>query len=260
MAFRTLFLFLLACALGSILATAQGDDFRVENEVYAGSDEKPVTETLTLFSGDVAYDFVLGDRSDGIEFKYVTVFNNRLNSIVLLDPKRKIRTTLTTHELAEFTAAIRKRADDEPNNGLFGPVFSVTYEDAERQITMTSDKLTYRAKGVSPKDPTAAKRYRRFADWYAQLNATWGNLPPFGRIELNRILAEKGLLPLDVERTIVLNRKKTVAHSKHSVNWALSNTDRRRIEQAGEMMTNPNLRTVSLQEYWGIKTDVAAKQ
>ncbi len=258
MALRPLFLFVLAFALGSVLATTRGGDFRVESEVYLGSDTEPVFETLTLFAGDVVYDFALGDQSDRTESKEVTVLNKRLGRIVLLDAKRKIQTTLTTRELAKFTAAIRKRATDEPNSGLFSPVFTVAYEEAGRQITMTSDELTYRAKGVSPKDPTAAKRYSNFADWYARLNATRGNVPPFGRIELNRVLAEKGLLPLEIERTTVLNRKKTAAHSKHSVIWTLSNTDRRRIDLAGQMMAN--LRPVSLKEYWGIKTEVAAKQ
>ncbi|MDP6060833.1 MAG: hypothetical protein QGH33_18140, partial [Pirellulaceae bacterium] len=138
MALRPLFLFVLAFALGSVLATTRGGDFRVESEVYLGSDTEPVFETLTLFAGDVVYDFALGDQSDRTESKEVTVLNKRLGRIVLLDAKRKIQTTLTTRELAKFTAAIRKRATDEPNSGLFSPVFTVAYEEAGRQITMTS--------------------------------------------------------------------------------------------------------------------------
>ncbi len=256
MALRTLFLFILAFALGSMLATAQGDDFRVENEVFKGRDTKPVVETLTLFSGDFVYDFVLGDQSIGIECEEVTVFDMRRGRIMLLDAKRKIQTSLTTKELGQLTEAFRQRAANEPNNGLIIPIFAVVYVEAEQEITMTSNALTYRVKGFSPKDPAAAKRYSNFANWYAQLNAIIGNLPPFGRMELNRLLAEKALLPSKIERTIVLNRKKTVAHSEHSVLWTLSNTDGRRIQLAGELMTN--LRKVSLQEYWGIKSQVAA--
>jgi len=257
MALRTLFLFILAFTLGSILATAQGDDFRIENEVFRGNSTKPVAETLTLFAGDFVYDFVLGDQSDGIEYEEVTVFDNRRGRNLLLNAKRKIQTVLTTKELGQLTTAFRQRAANEPNGGLLAPVFTVTYEKAAQQLTMTSNALTYRVKGIATKDPTASKRYSNFADWYAQLNAVIGNLPPFGRIELNRLLAEKGLLPLEIERTIVLNRKKMTAHSEHTVIWTLSNTDRRRIERAGELMTT--LRSVSLKEYWGIKTDVAAR-
>ncbi len=257
MAFRTLFLFILAFALGSLLASAQGDDFRVENKVFRGSNTKPVAETLTLFSGDFVYDFVLDDQSDGIECKEITVFDNRRGRILLLNTKRKIQTMLTTKELGQLTDAFRKRAANEPNNGLFAPVFTVAYEEAEQQLTMTSNAISYRVRGFSTKDPAAVKRYTRFADWYARLNAIIGNVPPFGRIELNRLLAEKGLLPLKIERTIVLNRRKTVARSEHSIIWTLSNTDRRRIERAGEMMTT--LRSVSLPEYWDIKTEVATR-
>lgn len=258
MALRPLFLFLLAFALGSALATAQGDDFRMETGVYSGNDQEPTHEALTVFSGDVVYNFELGDQPDRIESTLVTVFDVRRGRIVMLDGDRKIQTTVTTQQLMDFAAAIRKRAADEPNNGLFNPAFTVAYEEAERQLTMTSDELTYRVNGATPKDATAAKRYSSFADWYARLNAAWGNVPPFGRIELNRILADKGLLPLEIERISVRDKKKTTVRSQHSANWTLSNTDRRRIDHAGQMMAN--LPTVSLKEFWGLKTEVAARQ
>jgi hypothetical protein len=257
MPLRPLFLFILAFVLGSMIATAQGDDFRVENEVFTGRDKKPVAETLTLFSGDFVYDFVVGDQAKGIESKEVTVFDIRRGRITLLDSSRKVQTSLTTKELQQLTDAFRKMAANEPNGDLIIPEFLVAFDEAERRITLTSNALTYRVKGFSPKDPTAAKRYSNFADWYARLNAIIGNLPPFGRIELNRRMAENGLMPARIERTIVLNRKQTVAHSEHSVLWTLSNTDGRRIKHAGEMMSN--LRKVSMKEYWRIKDQVVAK-
>ncbi len=257
MALRPLILFVLAFALGSMLATAHGDDFRVETRVYIEKEEAPAFETLTVFAGDVAYDFVVGS-TDQVDAKIVTVFDQRRGRIVLLDGQRKIQTELTTQWLADFAAAIRdKRGENAAGTGLFTPVFSVSYEEAEQQLTMTSDDLTYRVSGETPKDPTAAERYSAFADWFARLNAARGNIPPFGRIELNRILAEKGLLPLRIERTSVRKRKKSNVHSVHSSNWTLSNTDRRRIDRAGQMMAE--LRSVSLQEYWGIKADPTAQ-
>ena len=93
MALRALFLFILAFALGSILATAQGDDFRIENEVYTGRASKPVAETLTLFSGNFVYDFVLGDQLNGLECKEITVFDKRRGRIVLLNAERKVDRT-----------------------------------------------------------------------------------------------------------------------------------------------------------------------
>jgi len=268
MALRPLLLFVLAFALGTILASARGDDFRVETKVYQETETEAAFETLTVFSGDVVYDFVLGRNSDQVEAKIVTVFDPRHGRIVLLDADRKMQAELTTQQLADFSASIRKLATDDRENELFNPVFTVTFEEATSQITMTSSELTYRVEGESPKDRTAAKRYSNFADWFARLNAARGNVPPFGRIELNRILNEKGLLPVKIERTAMLpvqiegtalrKKKKSTARSEHASYWTLSNTDRRRIDHAGHLMAN--LRTVSLKEYWGIEADVAATQ
>lgn len=258
MPLRPLILFVLAFALGSLLASARGDDFRMETAIYVGGDAEPAVETLTLFAGDVVYDFQLGKQADRIKPKIVTVFDVRRGRIVMLDDHRKMQSTLTTQQLMDFSAAIRKRAADERNSGLFNPVFTVAYEEADRQLTMTSDDLTYRVTGQSPHDPTAAQRYSSFADWYARLNAACGNVPPFGRIELNRILAEKGLLPVEIERTTVRDKKKTSVRSVHATNSTLSNTDRRRIEHADLMLAN--LPNVSLKVYWSLEAEVAARQ
>ncbi len=256
MALRPLILFVLAFALGSYLATARGDDFRVETRVYLEKEVEPAFETLTVFSGDVVYDFVLSQGSAAAETTMVTVFDQRRGRIVLLDGERKIQTELTTQWLSEFTTKMREGRDQNEQGGaLFRPVFSVTHEESAHQITMTSDGLTYRVTGEMPKDSTAAKRYRSFADWFARLNAARGGIPPFGRIELNRILNEEGLLPVRIERTLVRGRKKSQVHSEHASNWTLSNTDRRRIDQAGQMMAE--LPSVSPLKFWGVKTEVA---
>jgi len=258
MALRPLILFVLAFALGSLLATARGDDFRLETKVLAENSSVPLIETLTVFSGDIVYDFVIDEQANRIESKIVTVFDQRRGRIVMLDAQRKMQTTMTTEQLMDFTTAMRKRAGEERNGGLFNPEFTVTYEEAERRITMTSDDLTYRVTGETPTDATSAERYSRFADWYARLNAAWGNVPPFGRIELDRILAEKDLLPLEIVRTTVRDKKKSTVRSEHAANWTLSNTDRRRIDYADQLMAS--LREVSLKEFWGVRTEATAKK
>jgi len=110
MALRPLILFALAFALGSLLASARGDDFRMETKVYVGSDEAPAIETLTLFSGDVVYDFVLGNQPERIDSKLVTQFDMRNGKIRLLDGAREIQSTMSTLLLMDFTGAIRKRS------------------------------------------------------------------------------------------------------------------------------------------------------
>jgi hypothetical protein len=101
---------------------------------------------------------------------------------------------------------------------------------------LSSKFLTYRVKTEEPKQEDAAQQYQHFADWYARLNATRpGNPPPFARIELNQAVANRRLIPKEIQREITvtqgLNKTTLVARSRHIVNWRLSRTDREKITE-----------------------------
>ena len=141
---------------------------------------------------------------------------------------------------------------------FFNPRFEQTFEEESGWLTLRSDELTYRVRGVQPKSAELVHRYRQFADWYARLNGIKpGNLPPFARLEVNRALAAKGLIPAEVERTRVhsggLRTQKRVARSRHLHNWLLSSKDRDRIHQAGQFMAR--FTPVSVQEYFRVVAD-----
>jgi len=236
-------LFSLVFATQAIFVThLHADSFRVETEVFIEEDREPVVETLTVFSGDVVYDFQLGTERE------TTVFDVRRGRIVLLDATRQIKSTVKTEALAEFTAAIQARAAQADDPGLFRPEFELE-EAGPDQFALVSPSLIYRVQGRPSKHPAGAEQFRMFADWYARLNALRPpNVPPFGRIELNRALAERNLLPQEIERTTVTNRR-LVVRSVHTVNWILSNTDAKRIEKAARQLAE--FREVKLVEYWG---------
>ena len=258
MAARCLVLVVLAFFFGVfVVGRVSGDDFRVETDVFVEDEEQPIVETLTIFSGDVIYDFLLGENGE------ITFFDNRQGGrIVLLDPARKIRTTLKTEELVEFVAAIKVSASQNAANLLVDPKFTTTFDEQTNELTLASERLTYRVKGMAAKDPSAVQRYRRFADWYARLNsARPGNLPPFARIQLDKALAERNLIPEEIERTLVFDQrigdKEVVVRSRHITNWILSSTDRKRIDQVGRFMAN--FKKVGLAEYWRLNK-VAARE
>ncbi len=217
------------------------DDFRVETEVFLDTQSEPTVATLTIFKGHVVYDFVLGAEPE------TTIFDVARGRIVLLDPQRKVKTTLTTEKLAEFTAAIQVRGNQREKLGLFAPNFELAEEEPHK-FTLTSPNLTYRVQGQVAKQPDAVERYRTFADWYARLNAVRPpNLPPFGRLEVNRHLAERQWLPERIERSANPGRRQ-MAHSVHVVNWLLSNTDENRLAQAARQQAE--FMEVSLAQYW----------
>jgi hypothetical protein len=128
----------------------------------------------------------------------------------------------------------------------------LSFDEQSDWLTLSSKVLTYRMRGSAPKQASAVETYRQFADWYARLNATRpGNLPPFARLELNKATAARGLIPEEVELTVVppnlLTGRKLVVRSHHLVNWLLSNTDRKRVDEAGKYLAD--FQTVGFREY-----------
>lgn len=230
------------------VAAAQVEEFRVETDIFLGGEKEPVAQSVTLFSGGLVYDFPL------IGPQEITVFDGGRGRFVLLDVPRRTKTTLTTQELLQTTAAIKVQAQQLDGVFAFAADPQFRYEaDAEKGwLTLSSSLLSYRAKGIKPKLAVTADVYRDFADWYARLNATRpGNLPPFPRLELNRALAEQQQVPEEVELTVEpKNRwagRKLIVRSHHIFNWRLSNTDHKRIETAGTYMAD--FQAISFQDY-----------
>lgn len=232
---------------GGIPLATRAQEFRVETDVFVGSQKKPVAQSLTLFTSGLVYDFPLMGPSE------IAVLDPSRGRFVLLDTQRKVKATLTTQELLEFTASMKAQAQDA--DGVVGfavnPQFTQTFDQPTGWLTLSSKLLTYRLKGSPPKQSAAVDVYRQFADWYARLNATRpGNLPPFARLELNKAAAERGLVPEEVELTVAASRlggKTFAVRSHHMINWLLSNTDRKRIDEAGDFLVN--YQPLKFQEY-----------
>ncbi|MCY2991913.1 MAG: hypothetical protein NTY19_29150 [Planctomycetota bacterium] len=232
---------------GGVPVATRAQEFRVETDVFVGGQKKPVAQNLTLFTSGLVYDFPLMGPSE------IAVLDLTRGRFVLLDTQRKVKTTLTTQELLEFTASMKAQAQDA--EGVVGfavsPQFEQSFDQSTGWLTLSSKLMTYRLKGSQPKQSAAVDVYRQFADWYARLNATRpGNLPPFARLELNKAAAERGLVPDEVELLVAPSRlggKKLAVRSRHMINWLLSNTDRKRVDEAGDFLVN--YQAVKFQEY-----------
>lgn len=217
-------------------AVADAQDFRVETDVFVEKQKEPVAEFLTIFYGNTIYDYLISEPQE------VTVFDMSRGRFVLLDPKRSVKTEITTTEIELFGQQLRERAMPR-DAAFFHPQLTYTHDEQTGWHRWESEKLTYRAKGITPKFPEAAQRYRVFADWYAQLSAMRpGNLPPYGRLELNKVLAEKKLVPEEIERTVTLATvfpaRKLEARTHHLFHWILSEQDQRRIRKTGDQMAS----------------------
>ncbi len=245
----------LALIVGATTASAEGLEFRVDTELFRSDDKKPILEQLTIFTADgTVYDFSLTTP------KETMVFDPRNGRFTLLEETRQVKAIVTTQELINFALALENEAAKE-HDPLFAfcasPHFETTDKDINHngqpmtELRLAAKPLSYTAIGLKAEKPDAAKAYRHFADWCARLNSSrGGNLPSNARLVLNDKLAERALLPFEVTRTIPATKplgKKLDLKSKHLVNWALADTDRKKIEAASDMIAK--FPVVSYQEY-----------
>jgi hypothetical protein len=228
----------LALAISSLLLThafAADDEFRCDSEIFMGEEKKPVQETITIFTGKLAYDFLLTAPEE------ITVYDFGRGQFTLIDKNRKVKTTIASDDLLRFTAAYKTI---KPDTELFSFCTQPSFDEefSEKKLRLHSKTLTYQVECIKPEHTGADKRYRDFADWSARLNAMRpGNLPPFPRMEMNKSLAARNMLPSKIERTIstfhLTGTRTEVVRSHHLFNWQLSLSDRRRIDQVGDYLT-----------------------
>jgi len=215
---------------------AGGQDWRIQTQIFSGSQAEPVAENLTLFSGRRVYDFLLAPPQE------ITIFDFDAGLFVLLDAGRKFKTTISRDQVLEFTARLKARAaSDERIRPLArfaaDPKFDQDIDKSGRRVTLSSRIMTYRARGIAVKDTDTAGQHHRFSDWSARLNATRrGALPPFARLELNEVLAERKLIPTEVKLTISSSDRAgsdpVTLRSHHAITWRLTEADRKRIRAA----------------------------
>ena len=243
--FSAAWLLCLAGLFAGLSAIACAGDFRVDTELFENDDKQPFLETLTIFVAGVAYDFRL------TEPKEATVFDSMHGRFTLLDEARRVKATVTTQELLDFSLSLETHAA-QAKDPLFAfcalPQFETSATALEEngqsltELLLAAKPLTYVARGQKPQQPEAVKVYRQFADWCARLNATRsGGLPSGARLALNQALAERELLPLEITRTTpaggpLSKTKKLELKSQHRVNWALCGEDHKKIDRASDMM------------------------
>lgn len=222
----------------------RGQDFRIETDVFVGDQERASMTTLTLFQGNTVYDFL---GADGDE---ITVFDSKRGRFVLLDCQRQVRTSITLEQLIRFAANLKASAEGSSRELVDIDLKLSSPQDGT--YVLDGKRVRYRVVSVRPPNPAMVQRYRAFADAYARLNATQvGNLPPFARLKLNELLSRKGVIPQSIERTVRKTsplKQDHFARTQHLLNWQLTNTDRKRISQAGDFMAT--YREVAPSMYW----------
>ncbi len=246
---RTLHVLLFGCfaALG-LASRGLADDFRIETKVFAGKEKTPVSQNVTLFQGGYVYDYLSDPER-------IAVFDQTHGRFVLLDPSRKMKVEIKTEEVLVFSEKSHAWAAKSSNAFLkfaADPQFDVTLSP-DGELKLASDHLSYRVETVPASTPQTSDQYREFSDWYARFNAMYylGSRPPFPRMEVNRELAQRGLVPTEVTLTIPAQRTLGVRavsmRTEHHVSWRLLQRDLARIAETADQLAI--FRTVDLREF-----------
>lgn len=199
----------------SAAAVPAADDaatLRVETEVFEGDADTPLAQSLTLFARDVAWDFLAvtpndakpspqeSDEGFGGE---IILHDPARERVVLIDPRRNVRTTVDAIQLERLSVSLAKwarQSDDKLICWAGGPGFGEGVQVEDDELELIGPRVRYRVKTIAAPSPVLAERYQQFADTAVLVRALLhpGGVPPFPRLAINREVAAANNLPAEV--------------------------------------------------------------
>ena len=270
-AFCPVIVFLLS--FGQVVFATDPEALRVETDVFADRDDVPIAHSLTLFSSQVAWDFLdttpAEKKTSDSESEHSKAFNGEIvlhdptrERVLLIDPLRQVKTSIDSIQLERLRVSLSKWArtsDDKLLCWAGGPHFENGIQESLDAIELVGPRVQYRIETTDAPSQEIAGQYREFADTAILLRALLhpGGIPPFPRMALNKQLASKAKLPTSV--TLEIDSRGSLVPSGlssmmqrhlcsvHRIHPALRADDLQRIADAEACMAIAE--EVSLAEY-----------
>lgn len=223
-------LYVLSLVIVAMLAAAaRAEKFRIDTRVYLGDQQAPVSHTTTLFLDGVVYDFL-------DEPAQIAVFRKpgggKPGRFILLDPAHKLRTELTTEQLAGAMNKLRDWAAQQTDPFLqfaAAPQFTESYDQQTGKLELASFLENYNVTTARTDHPVELAEYHEFLNWYTRLNTLLSaGPPPEPRLRLNAALAAHNVIPVKVE--LVRAGDDQPVRAEHEFTWRLSQDDMLRID------------------------------
>jgi len=242
------------CVLGLVHfggTLAAGEDFRVDNKVFFGSERETVSQSTTIFHDGLVYDYLRKPAE-------VIVFETASGRFVLLDTARRIRAELTTEAVTSFTQRLQESAMEQQDPFIrfrAAPQFEEQFDAASGQLTLSSPWMTYRLMLEGGVGKEIATQYRTFSDWYARVNTLLqpGAMPAEARLLVNAALWKYQSIAKEVHLTIIPKKtfppKKVELRSEHHLIREVAETDLDRMAQTRQFMEI--FKPVSFEQYRG---------
>lgn len=207
--------------------------FRVEIEIFEGTQVKPQSQHLLLFDSGVIYDLPIGTGTT------VTFFDPSRSRVMLLHKAQRVRTSISTESLIQISAQVRVAAiaaGAEKSLGLnarvapVGASGSYAIEFGDTKYSVTSQPAL--AEGI-------AAEFAAFTVWACRLNlARQVGSPPFARMTMAEFLAGEKVLPRQISLEVRRGLKTRVYRAEHLYVGRLSDLDRKKISEVGQMIAS----------------------
>ncbi|WP_146576316.1 hypothetical protein [Neorhodopirellula pilleata] len=223
-------------ACGSNLAgQLVANDLFVVTEVYQGEQPEPVEIHEIAMVEGVFYDFPSKDDQPW------TLFDLPQSRVVLLDRKRKQRTSISTEDLIRITAQADAAVTDPDMRRRFG-MDGVVEQGSAGELHLTYDQTRYQVHAATPERSEWALQYGQFVDWACRLNiARPRGVPPFARMRLNEAMTRQGVYPQRIEvemgRKIGVDPTPVIVRlsSRTTLSSTINPETRKRIQEAHSM-------------------------
>jgi hypothetical protein len=244
-----------------------GQEFCIFTTIYdessaATADAKPpvVARPVTLFHAGRVYDWMPTQGE-------VIIFEPMQDRFTVLNTKQQIATTVHTDEIKHLLQSARRlagesgrklRAGGRPADALragmlafqLKPDFRHEFDAKAKSLSLISPHLRYDVRLEFVETKEYAEAYRKYADWVNRLNFVMQPrlLLPGPRLALNKALAEKQALPLEVK--LRLNTTPAVQlRAAHVIQWKLERKERQMINSWNTLLTRPTTKKVPLRQY-----------
>lgn len=237
-------------------SVAAAADFRIVNTVsapaIAGATVPVPVVSQMIFIDGVVYNFIDPHGE-------LTVYDAAQDTLVVIDPELRLQTRLP--------AAATRAAIDETRKSLVGhriplvafaaqPEFRQSLDPDSGTLKMTSELFDYEVETTPAGDPSVTATYYGAADMFCYLNFRLQPGPLalkyLVRLDVNQSLREAQRLPKKITLDFYPKGKGLLAkaeryESRHEIFGRLSDADRKRLDQARNMMQT--FRTAAFDEY-----------
>jgi len=207
--------------------------FRVETEIFEGTQSQPQSQHLSLFDSGLIYDLPIGGGST------ITMFDPIRDRVVLLHKLQKVRTSITNDSLIRVAAQLRAAAVESGAEKRLGLSARVLQGESSGSYLVEFGDTKYVATTQTALVDSMAQQYAEFTVWASRLNlARQIGSPPFARIALAEQMASEGLVPRQVKLEVRRGLKTRTFRSEHLYVGRLSDADRQKISDIGSMMAS----------------------